>query len=372
MLPLLHRGRGGDGHRLPAAVLPALDSLLATRHATAPRAASSRSTTGRGTGSTRTGRSCPGSASDPPGAELYPHDMTKEEFEPGRRGLARGGERPPRDLHRSAPGQRRGPRGRAVPPGRTPRRCGRAAAKLREAAALADDAGLRQLSRAPRPGPGDRRVSAERPRLARHEDQHGSTWSSARSRPTSTSSSAHKAAAEAYVLLKDKEWSGRLPRYVALLPALQRGLPVPEAYKRERPGHRLRPQRVRRALLRRRRQRRLEDHRHQPAQRRGSAAPEGHPPAPAQERDAGQVRPDPGADRGRADRGGPAAAHQVRRLLRQRHVPRGGARPGHQAHRSTARAPCGRRSRSRPARSRRARPTSSASTWSPGCWSRAS
>ena len=46
----------------------------------------------------------------------------------------------------------------------------------------------------------------------------------------------HKTAAEAYVLLKDKAWSARLARYAALLPGLQRGLPVPEAYKRERPG----------------------------------------------------------------------------------------------------------------------------------------
>jgi peptidase M49-like protein len=38
------------------------------------------------------------------------------------------------------------------------------------------------------------------------------------------------------VLIKDKAWSERLARYAAQLPALQRGLPVPEAYKRERPG----------------------------------------------------------------------------------------------------------------------------------------
>jgi hypothetical protein len=46
----------------------------------------------------------------------------------------------------------------------------------------------------------------------------------------------YKAAASAFVLIKDKAWSTRLARYVPLLPALQRGLPVPEAYKRERPG----------------------------------------------------------------------------------------------------------------------------------------
>jgi hypothetical protein len=46
----------------------------------------------------------------------------------------------------------------------------------------------------------------------------------------------YKAANEAYVLVKDQEWSRRLARYVALLPDLQRGLPVPEAYRRETPG----------------------------------------------------------------------------------------------------------------------------------------
>jgi hypothetical protein len=45
-----------------------------------------------------------------------------------------------------------------------------------------------------------------------------------------------KAAHEAYVLLKDKAWSKKLSRYAALLPALQEGLPVPDAYKRESPG----------------------------------------------------------------------------------------------------------------------------------------
>lgn len=45
-----------------------------------------------------------------------------------------------------------------------------------------------------------------------------------------------KAAHEAYVLIKDSEWSRRLARYAALLPDLQRGLPVPERYKNETPG----------------------------------------------------------------------------------------------------------------------------------------
>jgi hypothetical protein len=46
----------------------------------------------------------------------------------------------------------------------------------------------------------------------------------------------YKAAYEAYVLIKDKEWSRRLERYATLLPDLQRGLPVPPEYKKERPG----------------------------------------------------------------------------------------------------------------------------------------
>ncbi|MEM9557971.1 MAG: Zn-dependent hydrolase [Acidobacteriota bacterium] len=45
-----------------------------------------------------------------------------------------------------------------------------------------------------------------------------------------------KAAHEAYVLVKDRAWSERLQRYAALLPELQRGLPVPEPYKAEEPG----------------------------------------------------------------------------------------------------------------------------------------
>jgi len=40
----------------------------------------------------------------------------------------------------------------------------------------------------------------------------------------------------AYVLVKDMEWSGRLQRFAASLPELQRNLPVPDAYKREEPG----------------------------------------------------------------------------------------------------------------------------------------
>lgn len=41
---------------------------------------------------------------------------------------------------------------------------------------------------------------------------------------------------EAYILVKDKAWSKKLEKYVAMLPALQKGLPVEEKYKKEVPG----------------------------------------------------------------------------------------------------------------------------------------
>ncbi|MDR8392174.1 Zn-dependent hydrolase [Aliifodinibius sp. S!AR15-10] len=46
----------------------------------------------------------------------------------------------------------------------------------------------------------------------------------------------YKAAHEAYILLKDREWSDRLSKYAEVLPELQNGLPVPEEYKQESPG----------------------------------------------------------------------------------------------------------------------------------------
>ena len=45
-----------------------------------------------------------------------------------------------------------------------------------------------------------------------------------------------KAAFETFVLVKDIEWSKRLARFAQHLPALQRGLPVADAYKAEMPG----------------------------------------------------------------------------------------------------------------------------------------
>ena len=46
----------------------------------------------------------------------------------------------------------------------------------------------------------------------------------------------YRASYEAYVLVKDLAWSDRLSRFADFLPALQDGLPVPDEYKWETPG----------------------------------------------------------------------------------------------------------------------------------------
>ena len=46
----------------------------------------------------------------------------------------------------------------------------------------------------------------------------------------------YKAACECFVLVKDESWSERLSKYAAMLPDLQKGLPVDEKYKAESPG----------------------------------------------------------------------------------------------------------------------------------------
>ncbi|MFT6807338.1 MAG: hypothetical protein ACJA01_000558 [Saprospiraceae bacterium] len=46
----------------------------------------------------------------------------------------------------------------------------------------------------------------------------------------------YKAAHEAYVLVKDMDWSKKLEKYGAFLPSLQENLPVADQYKKEKPG----------------------------------------------------------------------------------------------------------------------------------------
>jgi hypothetical protein len=46
----------------------------------------------------------------------------------------------------------------------------------------------------------------------------------------------YRAAYESYVLIKDLDWSANLARFATFLPELQKGLPVPDEYKMESPG----------------------------------------------------------------------------------------------------------------------------------------
>ncbi len=46
----------------------------------------------------------------------------------------------------------------------------------------------------------------------------------------------YKAAFEAFVLVKDMEWSKKLDKYIAMLPEIQTQLPVDAKYKKEKPG----------------------------------------------------------------------------------------------------------------------------------------
>ena len=164
----------------------------------------------------------------PAGAGFYPLDMTKEEFE--RADLA-GSRSEYTLLRRDAKG------GLEVVPYSVAYRepLERAAGLLEQAAGLAEDEGLRKYL--------ELRAGALRTDQFRASDM---AWLDMKDNrvdvvigPIETYEDklfGYKAAFEAYVLVKDMEWSRRLARYAAMLPALQRGLPVPEAYKAETPG----------------------------------------------------------------------------------------------------------------------------------------
>ena len=176
----------------------------------------------------------PGVGPKPPGANFYPADITKEEFEQATSG---GGPRADslRSLYTLV---RRDSSGALTPVPYHVAFAGhveRAAAKLREAAALAADPGLRRYL--------ELRARA----LETDEFQESDlAWMDMKNNtievvigPIETYEDqlfGYKAANETFVLVKDQEWSARLSRYAEMLPALQRGLPVPAAYKRESPG----------------------------------------------------------------------------------------------------------------------------------------
>ena len=171
----------------------------------------------------------------PPGANLYPKDMTAEAFEAA---LAAASPAHADSLKNLYTLVRRGEGGSlvAVPYHVAFAEQNRvAAAKLREAAAFADDPGLRRY------------LTLRADALLTDDYQPSDlAWMDMKSNtidvvigPIETYEDGlfgYKAANEAYVLIKDKAWSRRLARYTSMLPALQRGIPVDPAYKRERPG----------------------------------------------------------------------------------------------------------------------------------------
>lgn len=171
----------------------------------------------------------------PPGANLYPHNITREEFDST---VAKGPAAHADSLKNLYTLVRRTSGGglEAVPY-RIAFKAQNdiAAAKLREAAALADDAGLKRY------------LTLRADALTTDNYQASDlAWMDMKSNtvdvvigPIETYEDelfGYKAANEGYVLIKDKSWSKRLSKYAAMLPALQEGLPVATAYKKETPG----------------------------------------------------------------------------------------------------------------------------------------
>jgi len=176
----------------------------------------------------------PGVGEKPAGARFYPEDMTVEEFETAAAAAPDGGEAL-RSLYTLV---RRDDGGGlttvpyheafAEPTNRT-------AMRLLAAAELAEDPGLRRYL--------ELRADA----LLTDEYQASDfAWMEMKDNgidvvigPIETYEDqlfGYKASHEAFVLVKDRDWSDRLARYAAFLPQLQRGLPVPPEYKAETPG----------------------------------------------------------------------------------------------------------------------------------------
>jgi len=172
----------------------------------------------------------PGIGPKPKGANFYPHDMTVEEFEkadlPDKTSLYT-------LLRRNEEGKLI-----TVPYHVAFREQHQKAAELlKQAAALAEDEGFRKYLLA--------RADALLTDNYRPSDM---LWMDMKNNhidlvigPIETYEDqlfGYKAAHEAFVLVKDMDWSKRLQKYIAMLPELQRSLPVDAAYKQENPGSR--------------------------------------------------------------------------------------------------------------------------------------
>ena len=164
----------------------------------------------------------------PEGANFYPVDMTKEEFEafndPDKKSLytiiRRNEDGTLRSIwyHQAYETQLK-----------------KASDLMKQAAALAEDAGLKKYL--------ELRADAL---LTSQYQPSDFAWMEMRSSgidfvvgPIENYEDAlfgYKAAFESYILIIDPVWSARLVKYAAMLPDLQRGLPVKDEYKAEIPG----------------------------------------------------------------------------------------------------------------------------------------
>ena len=164
----------------------------------------------------------------PAGANFYPADMTKEEFEaadlPDKSSLYT-------FLRRNEEGKLT-----TVPYHVQFReQVGKAAELLRQAAELAEDPGLKKYL-----------LLRAEALLTDDYQPSDLAWMDMKSNridviigPIETYEDqlfGYKAAHEGYILVKDMDWSRRLEKYASFLPELQAGLPVPRAYKQEKPG----------------------------------------------------------------------------------------------------------------------------------------
>ena len=164
----------------------------------------------------------------PPGAQFYPADMTKDEFEKAelkdKAGLYN-------VLRRDAQGKL------VTVPYHEAYKADleRAAGLLRQAAALSDDKEFAGYLK-------------QRADALLSDDYRPSdfAWMSMKNNPVDIVIGpietyedqlyGYKASYESYVLVKDQAWSAKLARFAKYLPELQRELPVDDKYKAEKPG----------------------------------------------------------------------------------------------------------------------------------------
>lgn len=169
-----------------------------------------------------------GVGAKPAGAMFYPADMTKEEFDALK-------DSKKADLYTII--KRKDDKSLEVVPYHVAysEELTKASALVKQAAALAEDAGLKKYL--------ELRAEAL---LSDDYFPSDMAWMDMRTNgidfvigPIETYEDqvyGYKAAYESYVLVKDKEWSSKVLKLAALLPKLQQSLPVDAVYKKESPG----------------------------------------------------------------------------------------------------------------------------------------